>query len=106
MSPSTLPSDSTPKGPAASPVRTPARARRSGAPTSDPKAWTAATRSKAARTARSAPHSPQNLSVASADAPHEGHRAANGEPHSVQNFLPASFSEPHDEQRSWASLEG
>ena len=53
-----------------------------------------------------APHSPQNLSVASADAPHEGHRAANGEPHSVQNFLPASFSEPHDEQRSWASLEG
>ena len=48
------PGPSAPRVTAASPVRTPARARRSGAPSSSPSAETAATRSSAARTARSA----------------------------------------------------
>jgi hypothetical protein len=54
MSPATMPWPSAPTVTVASPVRTPARARRLGTPISSPSAVTAATRSRAARTARSA----------------------------------------------------
>ena len=71
MSPATMPSPSAPIVTAASPVRTPARARSSGAPTSSPSAETAATRSSAARTARSA-----SSSVAVGRSPDRHHRVA------------------------------
>ena len=54
MSPATMPSPVAPTVTVASPVSTPARACRSDTPTSSPRAVTAATRSSAARTARSA----------------------------------------------------
>ena len=53
-SPATIPSPVAPSVTVASPVMTPARARNSGIPTSSPSAETAVTRSRAARTARSA----------------------------------------------------
>ncbi len=53
-SPATIPSRSAPIVTAASPVRTPTRARRPSAPSSSPSDEMAATRSSAARTARSA----------------------------------------------------
>ena len=65
-----MPWPSAPIVTAASPVRTPARARRSGAPTSSPSAETAATRSSAARTARSASSSSRRRP------PHRHHRVA------------------------------
>ena len=75
MSPRTMPSDSDPRVTAASPVSTPARAFRSGAPTSAPNASTAATSSSAARTARSASSS-----------------VATGEPHTAMTASPMNFS--------------
>jgi hypothetical protein len=53
-SPATIPWFWAPSETAASPVSTPARARRSGAPTSSPRSLTNAVSSSAARTARSA----------------------------------------------------
>ena len=70
-SPATIPWPSAPMVTAASPVRTPARARRSGAPTSSPSAATASVSSRAARTARSA-----SSSFADRGAPDRHHRVA------------------------------
>ena len=75
MSPATMPCPSAPMVTAASPVRTPARAASSGAPTSIPSADTAATRSSAARTARSASSS-----------------VAVGVPHTAMTASPMNFS--------------
>ena len=75
MSPATMPCPSAPMVTAASPVRTPARAASSGAPTSSPSVDTAATRSSAARTARSASSS-----------------VAVGVPHTAMTASPMNFS--------------
>src|SRR5437867_2280140 len=48
--------------------------------------------------ARAEPHSPQNFSPGSFDAPQVGHPTASAEPHSAQNFRPARFSAPQDPQ--------
>src|SRR5262249_35868028 len=48
---------------------------------------------------RTAPHSPQNLSPASFDAPQLAHLAASGDPHCAQNLRPSRLSAPHFEQR-------
>ena len=74
-SPATMPWSWAPSVTAASPVRTPARARRSGAPTSAPMSLTRAVSSRAARTARSASSS-----------------CATGEPQSAITASPMNFS--------------
>ena len=75
MSPATMPWPSAPTVTVASPVSTPARARRSATPISSPSAVTAATRSSAARTARSASSS-----------------VAMGVPHTAMTASPMNFS--------------
>ena len=74
-SPATMPWPSAPIVTAASPVSTPARALRSGAPTSSPSAATDAINSSAARTARSASSS-----------------RATGVPHTAMTASPMNFS--------------
>src|SRR6266705_7980 len=74
-SPATMPSPCAARFTVASPVRTPALARRPGAPTSAPSAETTSTRSIAARTARSASSS-----------------LATGVPHTAMRASPMNFS--------------
>src|SRR6266571_1507647 len=74
-SPATIPSPSAPIVTAASPVRTPARARRSATPSSRPRWATVAVRSRAARTARSGSSS-----------------LATGVPHTAMTASPMNFS--------------
>src|SRR5713101_3562077 len=52
-----------------------------------------------ADSANGAPHSPQNLSPVSFEAPQREQRAASGAPHSAQNLRLCRLSPPHFEQR-------
>jgi hypothetical protein len=75
VSPSTIPSPSFPTSTAALPVRTPARTRNEGIPTSSPSSVTAWVKESAARTARSASSS-----------------RATGVPHTAITASPMNFS--------------
>src|SRR6266851_9609447 len=50
------------------------------------------------------PHSPQNFSPDSLDAPHRGHFGASASPHCAQNLRPSRLSTPHFMQHMFRFL--